>query len=278
MKAMHYSLLYKLVLYTGNTMHFSKILNNETNFYNTLKDSSGKTFKKESVTNIAPTVDIIKLNAGYNSYYYLEKYKKTKIVLHSTVGVLSGDISTVTKKNEHMSVSYVIDRMGHIYETFSPEYWSYHLGTGSAGGNTYCSRESIAIELSNYGPLNMVGNNLETVYSRLKYTVDGKTKISNPDVYCSLSDINEYCKLSSPFKDKQYFTTFTNNQYNSLKALLSFLCTKFNINHSLLPLNQRYSVFTNATAKKYNGICSHLNFRATGKWDLSPDFEWNNII
>ena len=62
MKAMHYSLLYKLVLYTGNTMHFSKILNNETNFYNTLKDSSGKTLKKESVTNIAPTVDIIKLN------------------------------------------------------------------------------------------------------------------------------------------------------------------------------------------------------------------------
>ena len=209
---------------------------------------------------------------GYSGYYEAQKVKKERIVLHFTVGNLKSDIDILTRprpgyKQYRCSVPFVIARDGTIYQLFGSEYWAYHLGSGTIGGNEAASKKSIAIEMSNYGPLILVGNNLETVYSR---------KNGKVDVYCTLQDKHKYIKLPTPFKGYQYFATFTDAQYQSLATLLRFLTAKHNIPRKFLGESVRYSA--NSATAGFRGIVSHLNFRATGKWDIGPAFEWDKLI
>lgn len=212
---------------------------------------------------------------GYKGYYEPEKIKKEQIVLHFTVGNIKSDIDILTHqykghKKWRTSVPFVVARDGTIYQLFSSNYWSHHLGKGSIAGNLASSKKSIGIEISNYGPLIKRGNNLETVYSRSK---------QNPkyvDVYCSLKETDKYIKLDKPFNGYQYFATFTEEQYESTVLLLRYLTEKYAIPRKFLPLSKRYKA-TMQTAN-FKGIVTHLNHRPTGKWDIGPAFDWEQII
>jgi len=211
---------------------------------------------------------------GYRGYYEAQTVKKERIVLHFTVGNLKSDVDILTRPRPgyskyRCSVPFVIARDGTIYQLFGSQYWAYHLGSGTIGGNEAASKKSIAIEMSNYGPLVRVGNNLETVYSR-------KGKSKKVDVYCTLQDTQKYIKLKDPFKGYQYFATFTDAQYKSLATLCRFLTAKYNIPRKILGESVRYSA--NSATAGFRGIVSHLNFRATGKWDIGPAFEWDRLI
>jgi hypothetical protein len=38
-------------------------------------------------------------------------------------------------------------------------------------------------------------------------------------------------------------------------------------------------VFSSDTeAKEFKGICSHVNFRPSGKWDVGPHFPWLELV
>ena len=211
---------------------------------------------------------------GYRGYYEAQKVKKERIVLHFTVGNLKSDIDILTRprpgyKQYRCSVPFVIARDGTIYQLFGSSYWAYHLGSGTIGGNEAASKKSIAIEMSNYGPLILKGNNLETIYSR-----QGKSK--KVDVYCTLQDTHKYIKLPTPFKGYQYFATFTDAQYQSLAILLRFLTAKHNIPRKFLGKSVRYKA--NSATAGFRGIVSHVNFRPTGKWDIGPAFDWDRLI
>jgi len=134
---------------------------------------------------------------------------------------LKGDLATLCKNDEHMSVAYVVARNGAVYELFNPKYWSYHLGKGSVGGNEVCSKRSIGIELSNIGPLSKSGDDFITAYG---------------DKYCGVADTTSYTKLATPYRGNEYFATFTDKQYESLNLLLEYLCTEFSIPKTLLPV------------------------------------------
>jgi N-acetylmuramoyl-L-alanine amidase len=258
-------------------MRASDIPEHEQKFKNTMKDINGTKFTLAGTTDIHGAT-IEKLKCNRNDFYFDETTNKTGIVLHSTVGVLRSDIASLTRKDMHVSVSYVIDRSGAIYELFDPTKWSYHLGPGAAGGNKTNSKRTIGIELSNIGPLKLEGEGLETMYSRVPYTdKHGKSRRSKRDVYCNVDETEYYTKVDTSFRGIDYFASFTDSQYNSLNSLLDFLCTEHGIPRALIPEDKRFVTFTSTEGKSFTGICSHVNYRKSGKWDLGPDFDWDRI-
>lgn len=216
------------------------------------------------------SVDVVdcKRANGDKSYYYETEATKTSIVLHYTAGQLTGDIPTLTKKDYKVSVAFVLARDGTLYRLFDEKYWSYHLGSGSLGGNEGNSKRSIAIEISNFGWISESDKNLKT------YT---------GGVYCTKDDTQYFHTLATAWREKRYFATFTAEQYKSLKALLKYLCAKFNIPYKFLSKTgdvataARYNLFSSADeAKTFKGIVAHSNYRSD-KWDIGPGFDWHKL-
>lgn len=209
------------------------------------------------------TLGVFDVRPGYSSYYKSTTTTKERIVLHYTTGFLGGDISTLTTAGTNVSVSYVVARNGKIYRLFPSEKWSYHTGPGTVGGNTDISRSSIGIEISNIGYLEQAGSWMWNYYG---------------DRYCRVSETGYYNTLPAPFRGKEHYATYTNAQYVSVKALIDVLVAKHSIPRVLLPAATRYSVFPNAAAgRAFRGICSHVNYRPSGKWDIGPAFNWLSI-
>ena len=105
-----------------------------------------------------------------SGYYYATEHPKQRIVIHYTAGQLRSDMSALTRNDFHVSVPFVIARDGTIYQLFPSKFWSGHLGKGLGNTNTGNAEDkcTIGIELSNYGFLTQVSDNLETYYSRRK--------------------------------------------------------------------------------------------------------------
>lgn len=248
-------------------MNANDIARYEAEFNKTGKDSDGKFH-----TLIPQTIQIpgegsqmnytfVRPLTGDQSFFYNESFQKVQIVLHFTMGYLPGDIATLTKRNYHVSVPFIIGRNGIIYNLFSSQYWSYHLGEGAMGGNEQRSKVTIALEISNIGPLKRNGDRLVTTYN-------------DNDIYCSLNETQYYEQVS--FRGYNYFATFTNAQYASLGILLRYLTTRFNIAREFLSENRRYQTFPEVV--DFNGIVTHVNYRNDGKWDIGPAFDWDRLL
>lgn len=201
------------------------------------------------------------LDNGDKSFYYPEETAKKKIALHFTMGYLKGDIATLTK--QYVSVPFIIGRNGVIYNLFASKYWSYHLGKTAIGVNTPMSRESIGIEISNIGPLKLIGSNLVTTYL-------------DTDI-CTTAETQYYTKLNNKYRGYEYFATYTDAQYEAIVKLIKFLCAKYNIPKNFLNEPERYEIMTEPGFKGFSGIVSHVNCRID-KTDIGPAFDWNKII
>lgn len=202
---------------------------------------------------------------------------KDQIVLHFTAGQTLGDIKTLTQEDYHVSTAYILGRDGAIYRLFSPEQWAYHLGdTGFSPRKLFESR-SIGIEISNYGWLEEDGL--------------GNLNFASGSLFCSLEDTDAYVKLKKPYRGKTYFAAYTSDQYESLIVLLRYLTKQYNIEKKFLSAPTelvdsgnweaipRFSKFKNqGEADAFRGICSHVNYRNNGKWDLGPFFDWERVI
>lgn len=199
-----------------------------------------------------------------DDYYYKSQVSKEKIALHYTAGYLGGDLSNLTRDNYHVSVPFVIAASGKIFQLFDPVYWSYHLTPGAVGGNKRNSSRSIAIEMSNLGPLEKSGGWMWNY-------VGSK--------YCRASESDFYVDLNQDYRGYRYYAYFTDAQYRSLDRLLDVLCAEFAIPKAFLPEPERYDLFKTASAAQdYRGICSHVNFQPPSvKQDIGPAFRWNEI-
>jgi len=248
-------------------MRVENIARHELDFDQHGVDSDGKAFHLTHHAIAIPGRDasmdyvLAKPQNGDFSYYYPEKPIKDQIVLHYTMGYLKGDIAALTRHDNHVSVPFVIGRNGTIYNLFSSGSWSYHLGRGSVGGNKVRSQKTIGIELSNIGPLKKQGDSLSTSYS-------------STDIYCDMAQTAYYQQAA--FRDFDYYATFTEAQYNSLIVLLDYLTRKFNIERTFLSEPDRFN--TSDSVVEFGGIVSHVNYRATGKTDIGPAFDWQRII
>jgi N-acetyl-anhydromuramyl-L-alanine amidase AmpD len=251
-------------------MLVDKIKERETRFDRNGRDSSGKvhTLKKSSIiipgTNERMPFVRVSPKNGEETYYYRQAHQKQQIVLHFTMGYLHGDVATLTQPNRHVSVPFLIGRNGKIYNLFSSRFWSYHLGPGAMGGNRVQSQKTIAIEISNIGPLKQQGNNIITSYSK-----PGKA-----DKYCNVSQKRYYQQQA--FRKYDYYATFSNAQYKALILLLRYLTASYKIPRKLLPMSQRFE--THERVANFKGIVSHVNYRKTGKVDIGPAFDWQHVI
>ena len=248
-------------------MKATSIPGHEKSFRTTGRDSSGKqhvlTPFEVTVPGTAEKVPMVRCvrENGDESFYFQEELPKQRIVLHFTAGYLKGDIDTLTREGNHVSVPFVIGRDGTIYNLWSSKYWSYHLGPGAQGGNTEMSRSSVGIEISNIGALQKKGTKLVTQYS-------------SKDVYCAESETSFYQKVT--FRGHDYFATYPKAQYDSVIRLLRFLTARYNIPRQFVDAAQRYDTFP--TVNQFRGITSHVNYRPSGKWDIGPAFEWDTVI
>ena len=227
------------------------LVDKEKRFASDLIDTDGKKFSKnDAVYNKATG-----LYHKNNNWYYKEKTDKTKIVLHFTIGNILSDVAALTKS--YVSVSYVVARDGTVYELFNPDYWSYHLGPYASGGNTIQSKQSVGIEISNYGPLVKDGDRLRTIYK---------------SHYCNLAQSEHYVKSSHRGFD--YYAKFTCKQYDSVKGLLRFLTERYDIPY-VFPNESQREEYQRITPGP--GIWSHQNFRKD-KTDIGPALEWKRLM
>ena len=222
----------------------------EKKFTDNLTDSSGKKFTAGTPIDIGDGFYITPLTAPFKTYYYQTKAEKSKICLHFTVGVITGDIASLTKENNHMSVPYVVDRLGNIYRLFDDSFWSYHLGSAAIGGNQIMSKASIGIEISNYGPLKLKDDKFVDAYG---------------NTYCS--DMGYVDAVS--YRGYSYYAKMTAKQTDAVAHLLAYISEKHGI-----PLEFKDyigEVFdTPEDAVNFRGVFCHSNVRSD-KFDLPPE-------
>lgn len=256
-----------------------KILASDLKIIQQIETDELSGFRRITPSLSIPQQKVLAVQSLTNPNVFIDsKKRKKKIVLHTTVGILSSDIRTLTQQR-NMSTAYLIARDGTIIELFDPSKWSYHLGRGSVGGNGFNSGESIAIEISNYGPLDFKSVDGEEAF----YTVYGSKFASGNE---RMNDVGEVgtgnhpvvTRLENAYRGFKYFASMTEGQYSAIKALIKALETRFAIPHNFIDYENRFKVFENDdVAKSYKGICTHVNFRPTGKWDIGPYFKWEKI-
>ncbi len=209
-----------------------------------------------------------------SNFFFEEMIPKKRIVLHFTAGHLKGDLNQLTQQDYHVSVPFVIARNGTIFQLFSSKYWSHHLDMTSNNPDKIYDKEAVAIELSNYGYLNKVGQDLETIYSRLKNKDTGK--VGPVDIYTSINEADAYNETNQPFRDKTFYASYTDAQMKSLIKLVRWLSDKYSIPKVILPEEQRFEA--TKAARDFLGITSHVNYRTDGKWDIGPAFDWDGLV
>ena len=193
--------------------------------------------------------------------YYAARFTKDLIVLHFTAGRSAKSAVDTWKSNaEHVATAYVIDLDGTIYETFSPEFWAYHLGIK---GGTAQERRSIGIEIVNVGPLQVAKDRpgVLTWWPR-----DWNEK------FCQLDEPDKY--VESAYRGKRYFARFGDAQMDATARLVNELCERFSIPRRLPGAAQRLE--KDASFASFSGVATHANFR-DDKWDVGPAFDFDRL-
>ena len=229
----------------------TEIKKTEDEFISKLTANGVKYTLKETL-DIGNNIKIYSIRPDYDTYYYQTKTTKKSICLHFTVGHIKSDISSLSAKGNHVSVSYVVDRSGRIYELFPDTYWSYHLGGNAVGKNEVMSKQSIGIEISNYGPLTLSGEDLLDAYNK---------------VYCKLSETEYYYKHS--YKGHDYYATMTDIQTEAVAALVKYLGRKHNIPMNFKSDDEPFASANEAVS--FNGVFYHTNVRKDKfDWPFGP--------
>ena len=189
--------------------------------------------------------------------YFKKEYEMRWICIHNTAGTtLSGAVQTLNKE-DYIAVPYCIDWDGTIYEMYNPRYWAWHLGVKGKKG--YYDKHSIGIEIVNPGPLVKAANGHMNFWPQ-NYGAR----------YCDVSDTSHYYKKT--FRGKDYYATYTEEQYKSAGLLCFYLAALFDI-----PLHLRTNLEydLNGVYEK-DGIIGHHHIRKD-KYDPSPAFDWKRF-
>ncbi|MEO5583478.1 MAG: N-acetylmuramoyl-L-alanine amidase [Saprospiraceae bacterium] len=237
----------------------------------TFKTNNASKLSPLSYTSGTEAVDVL-FYESTNTFHFKENADKKRIILHFTAGPLSSDVAQLTpavgQPNQFVSVPFVIARDGTIYQLFSSKHWAFNLGMKAADGNVdhIFERESIAIEISNYGVLIPAGDVLKTIYD----------KTGRPDIYCNKDQVEAYVKLPALYRKREYYATFTDIQQDAVVCLIRWLTDKYGIKKEFMEINDRFSC--KASSQNFEGITSHVNYRKDGKWDIGSAFDWDGVI
>lgn len=164
---------------------------------------------------------------GSDEYFNID-FKKTTIYLHHTEGshrpdwVIQGwdKDSNEDGSKRKIATSFIIGGKstrdddtswdGVIFRCFPESQWAFHLGV--KGTNGMFDKISIGIEICNYGHLTKSKTGQFMTYVNTPVPPD------------------QVVELPVPFRGYRYYHKYTDKQISSLKELLLYLGTKFQIN------------------------------------------------
>jgi len=185
------------------------------------------------------TKKIIKLEFPTNQYVR-EVQNKTQVVLHHTVsGSKAKGVANYWKSDtKRISTCMIIDNKGVPFQLFSSKYWGFHLGIKKkvfkANNIVYYKRldkNTIGVELTNWGGLHMIDDELYTVYG---------SKFNGTYVY-----------YEDGYRGFNYFERYTNAQIETLRELLLYWNKRYDIS---LEYNTDIWDVTTRALKGYSGI------------------------
>ena len=177
--------------------------------------------------------------------YYLEEYKKTQIVIGHNgrkdmrhyLGWINRDCGSYKKTS-----AYSIDKDGKIYEHFDPKYYSDFTLNDQ-------DKSNISITLVNQGWVKLDTNfNIYVDWLGHTYSKDNK------DLY------------TKSWRGHDVWFKYTNEQYDSLRKLVTDLCDRFDIPKEFIGNN-----VYDENVDIYNGITFRSNYSQEIK-DVSPAF------
>ena len=207
--------------------------------------------------------------------YFGEKQDKDLIVLHFTAGgTPKSAINWWKSQANKVSAAFVIGDLGTIYQVYHPDFWSYHLGVQAPNGENHRhDKRSIAIELVNWGPLQLNDDKFCSWPGNFSNIVYSKTEI---EVHERTYEYKSVVTLNKPYKGFTHWQNFPRPQINALISLIDQLETTYNIPHKFLDPSKR-NTWDIPLVKNFSGILCHENFRVD-KLDVGPAFPWERII
>ena len=186
------------------------------------------------------------------SQFFAEKFPKKQIVLHHTVS--NGNANNVqswwAKTPAKIGTAFIIDGDGVIYQCFSSAEWCHHLGT-KAKNNTTLNKESIGIEICNWGALTKGG------YTNGKKWID-LDKNSFYSFSGTKIDSKEVVDYGEKWRGFQYFHKYNDKQIEATRQLVEYLCDTYKIDKTYKP--DMWYVSKDALSGK-NGIYTHVSYR-----------------
>lgn len=220
-----------------------------------LKSAQKRTAKEDKVQPGVKNYGSLNVNTQCQlsaNQYLKQVTKKDKLFIHFTAGGPSAvnvikywdsDATTV-------STSFVIDGdTGQIFECFSPDYWSFHLGI--KGTNGALDKSSIGIEICAWGPI--------TKKEEKFYTYTNK-EISADKVY----------ELNKPFRGFKYFHKVSDEQFKNLELLVEWIIQEYNIPVQKSFDESWFEYQQDVIDKRAPGIWTHTTIRKD-KTDMYPD-------
>jgi N-acetyl-anhydromuramyl-L-alanine amidase AmpD len=194
--------------------------------------------------------------------YYREVNLKTQIVLHHTAGgTLNSTLSWWKLTPARIATAFLIDRDGSIHQCFHSSYWAHHLGT-KLKTNTQLNKQSIGIELCNWGPLTRKPNQKPDEVPTFLTYIGKELPISDAVMY------------PEGYRGYQFYQKYTTPQLESLKLLLEYLGEKYDI-----PCEMQDDIWeVNPLALGgEKGVFSHGSYRKD-KSDCHPQLQLRNLF
>ncbi|MFW6246609.1 MAG: N-acetylmuramoyl-L-alanine amidase [bacterium] len=204
---------------------------------------------------------------------------KLQIVLHHTVSGdnVAGDVGWWQQKGEKIATAFIVSRAGFIYQLFMTDYWAFHIGSKHENNN-FLQRNSIGIELSNWGGLLQANNGLW-----YPARTDGDTQKQVPNL--KAKPITNIIRYDDKYGDVGgyhgflAFEKYTQKQINATKLIIETIAKK----HNKIDLeykgdnmwgvieNDKWVADPRALATE-SGVWSHTSFRPD-KSDAHPQPE-----
>ncbi|MEO5995954.1 MAG: N-acetylmuramoyl-L-alanine amidase [Chitinophagaceae bacterium] len=210
--------------------------------------------------------------------YVEEKTMKNTIYLHHTAGSHRADWTidgwnkdrSTTKSRIRVATAFVIggpDRGGGnkdgmdgiIFRAYNEDFWASHLGLKTAN-NDKLNRQSIGIEICNYGPITKTTSGKYINYVNSEMTP------------------SEVCDLGYMFRGFRHHHRYSTKQIEALKQLLLFLRDKYKIDlkqglvEGLDEPNGTGFEMNNEALSGKPGVWSHSSVRKD-KFDIHPQIE-----
>lgn len=191
-----------------------------------------------------------------DGHYYKEDYQKRQIVLHHTAGNKNAQssIDWWNSGKDRVGTAFIIDYNGKIFRCFPEDYWAFALGLKTAN-RLVLEKYAVQIEMCAWGQLKKVNNEYYNYLNK---------KVDSSEVY----------ELETLWKNEKYFHKYSDNQINSLKELLNYLCDKYKIKKEI---NEDIFGLNNKALSGDIGIYAHCSYRKD-KYDIYPDKRILNIF